>query len=272
MVMRSSGAVVLVTGCSSGIGRAICDQLATRGTTVYGGSRTPCTSSQWTHLPLDVTEQSSVDGAVADVLRRESRLDGLVACAGVGLAGSLEDTDEDEAKWNFDTNFFGTARVIRAVLPTMRKQSCGKVIVIGSIGGLIGLPFVPYYSASKFALDGLVEALRGEVAPFGIQVSVVHPGDLNTAFGANRILGRNVGTTSAYQGRFQDTLRFYGTQEINAASPQALARKVEKLLSKRSLPARVIVGTPLEKLGVTGKRYLPGRSFEYLLRKAYGPR
>ena len=76
---------------------------------MLGGSRTPCTSSQWT-FPLDVTEQSSVDGAVAEVLRREARLDGLVACAGVGLAGALEDTDEDEAKRNFDTNFFGTAR------------------------------------------------------------------------------------------------------------------------------------------------------------------
>ena len=119
--------------------------------------------------------------------------------------------------------------MIRAVLPTMRKQSCGKVVVIGSIGGLIGLPFVPYYSASKFALDGLIEALRGEVAPFGIQATIVHPGDLNTTFGANRILSRNVGTTSAYQGPFQDTLQFYAAQESNAASPQTLARKVEKL-------------------------------------------
>ena len=271
MLKRSSAAVVLVTGCSSGIGKAICDQLAASGTTVYGGSRTPCTSSKWTHLLLDVTEQSSVDAAVADVLRRESRLDGLVACAGVGLAGSLEDTEDDEAKRHFDTNFFGTARMIRAVLPAMRKQSSGNVVVIGSIGGLIGLPFVPYYSASKFALDGLVEALRGEVAPLGIQATIVHPGDLNTAFAANRIFGRNVGTTSAYRERFQDTLQFYAAQESNAASPQALARKVEKLLSKRSLPARVIVGTPLEKLGVSGKRYLPGRSFEYLLRKAYAP-
>src|SRR5262245_20819055 len=268
----SSTAVVLVTGCSSGIGKAICDQLAMGGTTVYGGSRRPCTPSQWTHVPLDVTEQSSVDAAVADVLRQESRLDALVACAGVGLAGSLEDTDDDEAKRNFDTNFFGTARMIRAVLPTMRKQSCGKVVVIGSIGGLIGLPFVPYYSASKFALDGLIEALRGEIAPFGIQATVVHPGDLNTAFGANRIIGRNVGAVSAYWRRFQDTLQFYAAQEDNAPSPRTLARKVEKLLSQRSLPARVIVGTALEKLGVSSKRYLPGRSFEYLLRKAYAPK
>ena len=271
MLGRSPAVVVLVTGCSSGIGRAICDQLADNSAIVYGGSRTPCMSSRWSHLALDVTNQGSVDAAVANVLRRESRLDALVACAGVGLAGSLEDTDDDEAKQHFETNFFGTARMIRAVLPAMRKQSSGKVVVIGSIGGIIGLPFVPYYSASKFALDGLVEALRGEVAPFGIQATIVHPGDLNTGFGANRMFGRNTGAASAYQRRFQDTLRFYAAQEANAASPRALARKVTRLLSRRSLPARVIVRTPLEKLGVSGKRYLPGRSFEYLLRKAYAP-
>jgi NAD(P)-dependent dehydrogenase (short-subunit alcohol dehydrogenase family) len=271
MLKRSSAEVVLVTGCSSGIGRAICDLLVAGGTTVYGGSRTSCNPSQWTHLPLDITQQGSVDAAVGEVLRRESRLDALVACAGIGLAGSLEDTDDDEAKRQFDTNFFGTARTIRAVLPAMRKQSSGKIVVIGSIGGLIGLPFVAYYSASKFALDGLVEALRGEVAPFGIQATIVHPGDLNTAFGMNRVFGRNVGDKSAYQARFQDTLRFYAAQEKNGASPQVLARKVEKLLARRSLPARVIVGTPLERLGVSGKRYLPGRGFEYLLRKAYAP-
>ena len=257
MLNRLSAAVVLVTGCSSGIGKAICDELAASGTTVFGGSRTSRASSQWTHLPLDVTDQSSVDAAVADVLRRELRLDALVACAGVGLAGSLEDTEDDEAKRHFETNFFGTARMIRAVLPAMRKQSFGKVVVIGSIGGIIGLPFVPYYSASKFALDGLVEALRGEVAPFGIQATIVHPGDLNTSFGANRTFSRNTGATSAYNGRFQDTLRFYAAQETNAASPQALARKVEKLLSKRSLPARVIVGTPLESSGCLGSDTCP---------------
>ena len=271
MLKRSSSAVALVTGCSSGVGKAICDQLAASGMTVYGGSRTPCTPFQWTHVPLDVTEQSSVDAAVAEVLRRELQLDALIACAGVGLAASLEDTEDDEARRHFDTNFFGTARMIRAVLPAMRKQSSGKIMVIGSIGGLIGLPFVPYYSASKFALDGLVEALRGEVATFGIQATIIHPGDLNTGFQTNRVFGRNVGATSAYQGRFQDTVQFYAAQENKAASPQVLARQVEKLLSKRSLPARVIVGTPLEKLGVSGKRYLPGRSFEYLMRKAYAP-
>jgi NAD(P)-dependent dehydrogenase (short-subunit alcohol dehydrogenase family) len=271
MLRRSHAKVVLVTGCSSGVGKAICDRLAESGTTVYGGSRTACPSHGWTYLPLDVTEESSAHAAVAEVVRRESRLDALIACAGVGLAGSVEDTAEDEAKQHFDTNFFGTARMIRCVLPVMRKQSSGRIVVIGSIGGLIGLPFVPYYSASKFALDGLVEALRGEIAPFGIEATIVHPGDLNTAFGAKRVSARSAGGQSAYQGRFQGTLAFYATQENNASPPHALAQKVERLLSKRALPARVIVGTPLEKLGVSGKRYLPSRGFEYLLRKAYAP-
>lgn len=267
---NTSSAVVLVTGCSSGIGRAICDKLAAGGTVVYGGSRSPCTSTQWTHLTLDVTDQASVDAAVAQVLSREHRLDALIACAGVGLAGSLEDTEHDEAQKLFETNYFGTVRTIRAVLPIMRKQSGGKVMVIGSIAGLIGLPYVSHYSASKFALDGLVESLRGEVAPFGIQATVVHPGDLSTGFEANRVIARNVGQASAYA-RFKDMLQYYAGLERNAAPPLAMARKVEKLLSRRYLPPRVIIGTPLERLGVTGKRYLPGRSFEFLLRKGYAP-
>jgi NAD(P)-dependent dehydrogenase (short-subunit alcohol dehydrogenase family) len=271
MLKRASAIVVMVTGCSSGIGRAICDELAAGGATVYGGSRTVCTTSAWTHLPLDITDQGSVDAAVAEMLRRETGIDALIASAGMGLAGSIEDTDDDEARRQFETNFFGTTRTIRAVLPVMRKQASGKIVVIGSIGGLIGLPFVPYYSASKFALDGLVEALRGEVAPFGIQATIIHPGDINTAFGANRVFGRNVGDASAYQSRFQNTLRFYAAQEQNGAAPLMLARRVQKLLAQRSLPARVVVGTPLEKLGVSGKRYLPGRSFEFLMRKAYAP-
>ncbi|MGE0769449.1 MAG: SDR family oxidoreductase [Hyphomicrobiaceae bacterium] len=271
MSQTSSAAVVLVTGCSSGLGRAIADQIAASGKTVYGGSRTICTASGWTHLALDVTDERSVQAAVSEILRRESRLDALVACAGVGLAGSLEDTEDEEAKRQFETNFFGTARMIRAVLPAMREQSEGKIIVIGSIAGTIGLPFVPYYCASKFALDGLVESLRGEIAPFGIQATIVHPGDLNTGFTSHRAVCRNASASSAYQDRFQVALEFYATQETGAASPLALARKVEKLLSRRWLPARVIVGTPLERLGVTGKRYLPGRSFEFLLRKAYAP-
>jgi NAD(P)-dependent dehydrogenase (short-subunit alcohol dehydrogenase family) len=267
---KPSADVVLVTGCSSGIGRTICERLAIKGTGVYGGSRTTCTPDYWTYLPLDVTQEDSARAFVAEMLRREGRIDALVSCAGVGLAGALEDTGDDEAAQHFETNFFGATRMIRAVLPAMRKQGCGKIIVIGSIGGLIGLPYVGYYSAAKFALDGLVQALRGEIAQFGIQATIVHPGDFNTAFGSNRIFVRN-SARSAYGEEFRKTLAFYAAQEDNAPKPDPVAATVVRLLARRSLPGRVIVGTPLERLGVFGKSILPNRSFEYLFRKAYSP-
>jgi short-subunit dehydrogenase len=185
------------------------------------------------------------------------------------LAGPIEDTSIEEAKWQFETNFYGTVRLIRAVLPGMRKQASGKIIVIGSIGGLIGLPYLGYYSAAKFALDGLVEALRTEIAPFGIQASVLHPGAIRTAMDANEVFASNANRLSAYHETFRKTCTLRATRD--KPLPTVVARKVQSLLSKRSLPVRVIVGSPLEKLGVLGKTVLPSRTFEYVFRKAYGP-
>jgi NAD(P)-dependent dehydrogenase (short-subunit alcohol dehydrogenase family) len=272
-MMRNSAPaqVVLVTGCSSGIGKSICDLLGASGARTYGGSRTSCEPKSWTYLRLDVTDEASVRAAIQEVVRREGRLDTVITCAGLGLAGPLEATTDAEAQRHFDVNFFGTTRVIRCALPVMRAQRSGRIIVIGSIGGLIGLPFVAYYSAAKFALDGMVEALRTEIRPFGIQATIVHPGDLNTSFGANRIFARNIEALPAYADASRRALEHYQLQENGAPGPAGVARAVLGLMSRRSLPVRVIVGSPLEKLGVLGKRLLDSRSFEYALRKAYGP-
>lgn len=271
MKSKTTAPVVLVTGCSSGIGKSISDLLGASGARTCGGSRTFCEPTDWTYLRLDVTDEASVQEAVAEVVRREGRLDAVVTCAGLGLAGPFEATTDEEAQRHFDVNFFGTTRVIRCALPVMRAQQSGRIIVIGSIGGLIGLPFVAYYSAAKFALDGMVEALRTEVRPFGIQATIVHPGDLNTSFGANRIFVRNAAAKPAYAEASRRALEYYQLQENGAPGPAGVARAVLKLMSRRSLPVRVIVGSPLEKLGVFGKRILDSRSFEYALRKAYGP-
>src|SRR5690349_13173429 len=159
-VRPNADAVIAVTGCSSGVGFAIAERMAKRNAAVYGGSRRACSPATWAYLPLDVTDRSSVDQFVAEILAREGRIDVLVTSAGMGLAGAVEDTDDDEALRQLDVNFFGTCRAVRAVLPIMRKQGHGKIIIVGSIGGLIGLPFAAYYSASKFALNGFTEALR----------------------------------------------------------------------------------------------------------------
>ncbi|HXF53722.1 MAG TPA: SDR family NAD(P)-dependent oxidoreductase, partial [Hyphomicrobiaceae bacterium] len=160
-----AGEVVLVTGSSSGVGRACCARLSDGTRRVYGASRTASLDTGWLHIGMDVTDDASVERAIAEVLQREGRIDVLVHCAGVSLVGPIEETTIEEAKQHFDTNFFGAVRVIRAVLPSMRRQQAGRIIVVGSIGGLIGIPYQGHYSAGKFALDGLVEALRTEVRP-----------------------------------------------------------------------------------------------------------
>jgi NAD(P)-dependent dehydrogenase (short-subunit alcohol dehydrogenase family) len=261
--------VVLVTGSSSGIGRACCDRLATGGRRVYGASRKAVDSVPWTYVAMDVTDEASVERAVGEVLRREGRIDALVHCSGVSLAGSFEDTTVEEAKRQFDTNFFGAVRVMRAVLPVMRQQRAGKILVIGSIGGLIGLPYIGYYSASKFALDGLVEALRMEVRPFGIEATVVHPGDFNTQISANQVLCGNAGAQSAYDAICRRTVEIYDTAVRRARPADVVARRVERLLARRRLPVRSVLGTPSEVMGVWLKSTLPSRGFEYLFRKSY---
>jgi NAD(P)-dependent dehydrogenase (short-subunit alcohol dehydrogenase family) len=264
--------VALVTGSSSGVGRACCERLAARsGWRVYGGSRTAVAGEGWSYLGMDVTDDASVARAVEELLAREGRIDALVHCAGVSLVGSIEDTTVEEARRHLDINYFGSVRVIRAVLPAMRQQASGRIIVIGSIGGLIGLPYQGHYSAGKFALDGLVEALRTEVRPFGVEASVLHPGDLNTAIGVNRVISENANDSSAYDAAFRSAVAFYTASEKKAPAPDVVARTVERMLHRRRLPVRTVVGTALELMGVWSKTVLPARSFEYLMRQAYGP-
>ncbi len=178
--------VVFVTGASSGIGRACCERLAAGGWTVVGGSRAATAADRWTSVKLDVRDDQSVSDAVAEVTARHGRIDALVHAAGISIAGAVEDIDLATAQQLFETNYFGTVRMIRAIVPAMRAAGHGRILVIGSIGGLIGLPFLAHYSASKFALVGLVEALRLEIAPFGIDAGIIHPGDIHTNIATNQ--------------------------------------------------------------------------------------
>lgn len=220
---------------------------------------------------MDVTDEASVAKVVTTILDREGCIDAVVHSAGVSLAGPFEETSIDEARSHFEVNYFGTVRVLRAVLPTMRRQQRGRLLIIGSIGGLIGLPFLSHYSASKFALDGLVESIRPEIRPFGIDATVVHPGDFNTALSANRTISAATQPGSPYYEVFHLAAEFYRKAEEQARSPEILARKIETLLDSPRLPGRVVVGTSFERLGVLGKSWLPRSLFEIILGKAYGP-
>jgi len=157
----------LATGASAGIGRACADELHAAGWTVTGESRRGTTSTGWTGLVMDVDDDDSVRAGVAGMLAAGGRIDALVASAGWGLAGAVEQCTIGEAKAQLETNFWGCVRVLQQVLPAMRAQSDGRIVLMSSIGGVIGIPFQAFYSASKFALEGLGEAVRTRWRPRG---------------------------------------------------------------------------------------------------------
>lgn len=183
-------AVALVTGASSGIGEASAKQLLAAGYTVYGTSRRGGKAGEglFPMLALDVTDDASVEAAVAELVRREGRIDLLVNNAGFGVApAGAEESSLQQAQSIFDTNFFGIVRMTRAVVPHMRRQSSGRIINIGSIIGLVPMPYVALYAASKHAVEGYSEALDHELRTRGIRVSVIEPAFTKTQFEANNV-------------------------------------------------------------------------------------
>jgi short-subunit dehydrogenase len=260
--------VVLVTGASSGIGRACADHLQARGHRVYGASRRRPGSAAFEPLAMDVDDDASVETAVRNLLAREGRLDAVVNNAGFGIAGSIEDTSIAEAKAQLETNFFGVLRVTRAVLPTLRAQRSGRIINMSSLGGVFGMPYSGLYSASKFAVEGLSEALRLEVRPFGVHVTLVEPGDVRSEFTAVR---RTTSTalTSAHAEGFRRAMQAAEKDERRAPDPLVVALLVERILRARAPRLRYTVGMQSQRIVVLLKRLLPARLFEWALAGAF---
>ncbi len=292
--------VVLVTGASSGIGKACAELLAARGCRVYGTSRrapravaeagTSEAAPLLRMIPLDVTSDASVEAAVGIVLAREGRIDAVVNNAGFGIAGAAERTTIEEAREQFETNFFGTVRVCLAVLPVMRQQGRGRIVNISSIAGQVAVPFQAFYSASKFAIEGFSEALRAEVAPFGVRVVLVEPGDFRTGFTAARRMA--TGANKSPVGREQDVpvgrgfslagaayadnqaraLAVMEHDETHGATPDAVAQLVHRIITSRSPGVRYAVGPFFERVTLLLKRLLPSRLLSWGIAKYYGVR
>lgn len=218
----------LVTGASTGIGRMTAIRLAERGYQVYGTSRSGApVDAAFAMVRLDVRQDASVAACVAEVLDRTGRIDVLVNNAGYLVAGSVEEVPFDEARAQLETNFFGVARMIRAVLPTMREQRSGRIVTVSSLAGLVPVPFWGYYNASKFAVEGLCETLRFEVAPFGIHVSLVEPGAIKTPFyEAPAPAG-----ASAYSPWRERLLRTMAGFERDAPGPELVADTVDRIVA-----------------------------------------
>lgn len=184
------GKVWFITGTSSGFGKLLAEYLVTLGANVVATARDvsklkeleESAPAQVQRLTLDVTSNSSVEGAVQDALARWGHIDVLVNNAGYGLTGAFEEVTHDEAMPMFETNLFGVIRMTKALLPHFRERRRGHILMLSSIGGLTGLPGWGYYNATKFAVEGMSEALALEVKPLGVSVTIVEPGPFRTEF------------------------------------------------------------------------------------------
>ena len=247
----ASSRVVLVTGASSGIGKACAEFLPLYGFTVYPASRSH------PEFPLDVTRDESVERLIAEITSREGRIDAVINNAGIAIGGAVEDSTTEDALRQMETNFLGVLRVTRAVLPHMRKQGSGKIVNIGSIGGLLAIPYQGLYSASKFAVEGLTEALRLEVKQFGISATVVEPGDHRTGLTRNRVTTAPSGAGSAYARQCERAIAKMAKDEQAGPDPMGVARVVLRVLEARRPRLRYTTGPVIQRAAVFLKRLMP---------------
>ncbi len=263
--------VVLITGISSGFGKAISERLSRENYSIYGICRKPVERENGINvIKADVTDQSSLSSAVQEILKREKRIDILINNAGMGIAGPIEFSSQEDIRLQIGTNFIGTVNMIQAVLPVMRAQKQGVILNISSIGGIMGLPYQGFYSASKFAVEGLSESLRMELKPYHIKVVVVRPGDFFTHFTSNRKIVDGITDKNPYESQFRKTLAIIETDEKGGLNPDYLANKIKKILGKRNPRHQYTIASPDQKLAVVLKRLLPGALFSQILQSHYG--
>jgi len=262
--------VVLITGGSSGIGKAIGEFLFHKGFTVYGTSRNPerITNSLFPLIALDVRNTESIQQAVAQVIERSQRLDVVINNAGVGITGPLEEIPTTEIKNNFDTNFFGPIEVMKAVLPQMRAQQSGLIINITSIAGYMGLPYRGIYSASKGALEIVTEAISMEVKGFGINVVNVAPGDFATNIAAGRYHAPVI-QGSAYEVPYGNTLKQMDEHVDSGSNPNEMAQVIYQIINDKKPKLHYKVGLFMQKFSIVLKRILPDRIYESMLMNHY---
>ena len=225
--------VVWVTGGTSGIGLETVRALEARGAIVYALSRHPAPGLR--HIPCDVADEASVRAAAQAALAEAGRVDILINCAGFGISGAVEFTDPAEAHRQLEVNLFGADRLLRAVLPVMRVQGGGRVVNVSSVAAVAPIPFQAWYSVSKAAINAYTMALANEVRPFGITLTAVMPGDIQTGFTDARRKSR--AGDDAYAGRISRSVAKMEADERNGMRPDAAGRAIARIaLKKRVKP------------------------------------
>src|SRR6266852_7688666 len=258
--------VALVTGASSGFGQASAALLAAQGFQVFGTSRAPAHSAAGSYdmLPLDVCSETSVQTCVQTILERTGRIDLLVNNAGFAQGGALEENSLEDARVQFETNVFGVLRMLKGVLPVMRKQGSGQIITVSSLLGVVAMPYLSLYASSKFALEGMIEGLYHELRPFHIKVSLVEPGFFRTKFDARP----PAAPLAVYESARQSMLRFVRAGVEQGPDPEQVARSIVQLATSAAPPLHSYVG-PRAGLLVALRQWLPQRIFEQVRRRVF---
>jgi NAD(P)-dependent dehydrogenase (short-subunit alcohol dehydrogenase family) len=279
--MADVSKAVLVTGCSSGIGRATARRLARQGWTVYATARRPeaiadLQGDGCRTLALDVTDEASMVAAVRTIEETHGAVGVLVNNAGYSQSGAIETVPLDAVRRQFETNVFGLVRLTQLVLPRMRDQRWGKIVNVGSMGGRLSFPGGGYYHATKYALEAISDALRFEVRGFGIDVILLEPGIITTRFdeaatasmadlpagGGDPYGSFNATVGAATKNAYTGPLRFFG------GGPDRVAKAIEKALRARRAPTRVAI-TPSARLTIPARRLLPDRVWDTLMRAQF---
>src|SRR5690606_36743810 len=225
--------------------------------------------SQFNLVKLDVSDTKSIEEAVKMVIDKQGRLDVLINNAGTGITGPIEEIPDAEIQRNFETNFFGPIRVIKAVLPQMRTQNAGLIINVTSIAGYMGLPYRGIYSASKGALELLTEAFRMEIKGFNIEMTNVAPGDFATNIAAGRYHAPIL-ENSAYKKPYGATLNLMNSHVDAGKDPQLMASAIFNIINTPQPKIHYKVGEFMQKFSIVLKRILPDKVYEKMLMKHYG--
>ena len=262
--------VIIITGASSGFGKATAEMLAAKGNTVYGlCRRRVLAESNIKYYQCDVRDRENIRAVVEQIVAEQGRVDVLINNAGMGIGGALELATEEEIDLQMGTNFMGCVNMCQAVLPYMRKAHKGKIINLSSIGGVMGLPYQGFYSASKFAIEGFTEALAAEVTGFGIRVCMVEPGDFATGFTGSRKNSQATMDNPDYGPIFKRSLAIIEKEENGGLKPEVLARRIVKLVEQKKPPLRNVVANLEQWLSTVIKRVLTGNQMVGILRDYY---
>jgi NAD(P)-dependent dehydrogenase (short-subunit alcohol dehydrogenase family) len=274
--MGTPSKAVLITGCSTGIGRATAERLAAKGWTVYATARkldaVRDLEAKGCHvLPLDVCDDASMRTAVETVERAHGAVGVLVNNAGYGLEGCFEETAMELVRRQFETNVFGLTRLCQLVLPGMRRQRWGRIVNLSSVGGTLTLPGGAFYHATKYAVEALSDAMRFEVRNFGIHVAIIEPGPIKTRFGdtaiANVARVKQEGSpyaafNAAVAGKIHDA--FEGWMAAAAGAPDDVAKAIEHAITAARPRTRYPI-TAAARLVMLLRRWLPDRGFDAFL-------